>query len=74
VTFTSNVPGLTLNVRVYDTAGELVLRQAPGMPGTSGAQWDAAGKASGLYFAVVDSYNAQGGLIGYKILKIVIVR
>ena len=65
--------GLTLDYRIYDTAGELVLHRTPGNSGSSSAQWDAAGKASGLYFAVVDATNAQGGLIGYKILKIVVV-
>jgi uncharacterized repeat protein (TIGR01451 family) len=73
VTFSSNVPGLTLDVRVYDTAGELVMRRTPGNAGSSSANWDATGRASGLYFAVVDAANAQGGLIGYKILKIVVV-
>ena len=73
VTFISNVPGLTLHYRVYDTARELVTRRTPGNAGSSGAQWDATGKASGLYFAVVDATNAQGGLIGYKILKIVVI-
>ncbi len=73
VTFTSNVPGLTLDVRVYDTAGELVMHRTSGNAGSSSAQWDATGKASGLYFAVVDATNAEGGLIGYKILKIVVV-
>jgi flagellar hook assembly protein FlgD len=74
VTFLSNVPGLTLDYRVYDTAGELVTRRTPGNAGSSSANWDATGLASGLYFAVVDAMNAQGGLIGYKILKIVVIR
>jgi hypothetical protein len=74
VSFSSNAPGLTLDYRVYDTAGELVMRRISGTTGNSSAQWDATGKASGLYFAVVDAYNAQGGLIGYKILKIIVVR
>jgi hypothetical protein len=75
VSFTTNVPGLTLDYRVYDTAGELVQRKTSGDGiGSSGAHWDATGKASGLYFAVVDAYNAQGGLIGYKILKIMLVK
>jgi flagellar hook assembly protein FlgD len=73
VTFTSNVSGLTLDYRVYDTAGELVMHPTSGNTGSSKAQWDATGKASGLYFAVVDAANAQGGQIGYKILKIVVV-
>jgi flagellar hook assembly protein FlgD len=74
VTFRSSVPGLTLDVRVYDAAGELVRGKVAGDAGTSSAQWDASGKASGLYFAVVDAYNAQGGLIGDKVLKIAVVR
>jgi hypothetical protein len=74
VTFTSNVPGLTLDYRVYDTAGELVMHRTSGAVGSSNATWDATGKASGLYFAVVEAANSQGGQIGYKILKIVVVR
>jgi flagellar hook assembly protein FlgD len=74
VAFLSNVPELTLDYRVYDTAGELVTRRTPGNAGSSSANWDATGLASGLYFAVVDATNAQGGLIGYKILKIVVIR
>jgi flagellar hook assembly protein FlgD len=75
VTFSSAVPGLTLDYRVYDAAGELVIGKMPGDgAGSSSAHWDATGKASGLYFAVVDAINAQGGQIGYKILKIVVVR
>jgi hypothetical protein len=73
VNFYSNVPGLTLDYRVYTTAGELAQRRVRGDAASSYAQWDATGKASGLYFAVVDAYNAQNGLIGYKILKIVVV-
>jgi flagellar hook assembly protein FlgD len=74
VNFYSSVPGLMLDYRVYDTAGELIVGKTPGDgPGSSSAHWDTTGKASGLYFALVDAYNAQGGLIGYKILKIVVV-
>jgi flagellar hook assembly protein FlgD len=73
VTFSSSVPGLTLDYRVYDAAGELVRSKVSGEAGSSSAQWDATGKASGLYFAVVDANNAKGGLIGYKILKIGLV-
>ena len=74
VTFISNIPGLTLDVRVYDTAGELVLHRTSGIEGSGSTLWDATGKASGIYFAVVEASAAQGGLIGYKILKIVVVR
>jgi hypothetical protein len=49
------------------------MRRTPGNAGSSSANWDATGRASGLYFAVVEATNAQGGLIGYKILKIVVV-
>ena len=74
VAFSSSVPGLTLDYRVYDTAGELVRKKTFGdSMGSSSAHWDATGMASGLYFAVVEAANAQGGQIGYKILKIVIV-
>jgi uncharacterized repeat protein (TIGR01451 family) len=74
VSFRSSVPGLTLSYRVYDTAGELVMHRTPGTAGSSGVNWDATGKASGLYFAVVEASNSPGGQIGYKILKIIVVR
>jgi uncharacterized repeat protein (TIGR01451 family) len=74
VTFTSDMPGLTLDVSGYDTAGELVLRRITGAAGGSSVAWDATGKASGLYFAVVEASDTLGGRIGNKILKIVVVR
>ncbi len=74
VRMVSDVGGLTLSYRVYDTAGELVRGKVSGAAGMSEADWNAAGKASGLYFAIVEAANAQGGLIGRKTLKIVVVR
>jgi uncharacterized repeat protein (TIGR01451 family) len=75
VTFVSDVQGLTLDYRVYDIAGELIQKKVPGDgAGSSSVHWDSSGRASGLYFVVVDAYNPQGGLIGYKVLKIVVVR
>jgi flagellar hook assembly protein FlgD len=73
VKFSSDVPGLTLHYRVYDTAGELVRGTVPGDAGASAAVWNAARRASGLYFAFVEVTNAQGGLIGHKTLKIMVV-
>ena len=65
---------LTLVYRVYDAAGELVKRSATGAAGANQTDWDASGVASGMYFAVVDAYNNQGGIIGHQNLKIVVVR
>ena len=65
---------LTLVYRVYDAAGELVKRSVAGASGANTASWDASGVASGIYFAVVEAYNTQGGLIGHQNLKIVVMR
>jgi hypothetical protein len=65
---------LTLSYKIYTVAGELVKGSTSGLPGTNSAQWDASGKASGLYFALVEAMNSQGGLVGHKSLKIVIDR
>jgi hypothetical protein len=65
---------LTLVYRVYDMAGELVQSSAFGPAGTNLATWDASGVASGMYLAVVDALNAEGGLVGRKNLKIVVIR
>ncbi len=65
---------LTLAFRVYDAAGELVRREVTGPAGSNMATCDAAGLASGVYFMAVDAYNVQGGLVGHKALKIVVVR
>ena len=64
---------LTLSVRVYTTAGELVT-VVNGVPGTNAASWTATGLASGLYIAVVESSNPAGGNAGQKVLKLVVLR
>jgi uncharacterized repeat protein (TIGR01451 family) len=65
---------LTLIYRVYDMAGELVQSSVFGPAGTNLATWDASGVASGMYLAVVDALNVEGGLVGRKNLKIVVIR
>jgi hypothetical protein len=64
---------LTLVYRVYDMAGELVQTATSGQAGANAAVWDASGVASGMYIAVVDALNAQGGLVGRQRLKIVVI-
>ncbi|HJT25216.1 MAG TPA: hypothetical protein VJ873_11620, partial [bacterium] len=60
----------TLRVRVYTLAGELA-GTAQGGAGTNQASWNAAGKASGLYIAVVEMTNPQtGGFVAKQILKL----
>jgi len=74
ITFWSNsVPSLTLMYRIYDVAGELIQYPTYGPSGFGTARWNASGLASGLYFAVVDALNFQGGLVGRQNLKIVVV-
>ncbi len=64
---------LTLRVRIYNLAGELT-SQTQGESGTNQAIWDATGYASGLYLAVVDLLNNNGGQMGQQILKIMVLR
>ena len=62
----------TLRVSVYTVAGELV-GVFQGEAGINQVKWDASGVASGLYLAVVEEINAQGGLASRQIVKIVVV-
>jgi expansin (peptidoglycan-binding protein) len=74
ITFRSNSSqNLTLMYRIFDVAGELVQRPTCGPAGANTATWNASGLASGLYFAVVDALNSQGGLVGRQNLKMVVV-
>jgi uncharacterized repeat protein (TIGR01451 family) len=73
VTFRSGASrGLTLNVSLYTTAGERVATVA-GVPGSGQVTWDASGKASGLYLAVVELLDSSGGNMGRQILKLIVV-
>ncbi len=64
----------TLTARLYDTAGELVRAAVTGPAGTNKVPMDLTGVASGLYFAVVDLTNSQGGIVGHQVTQIVIQR
>ena len=59
---------LTLNARIYTVAGELA-GTVEGVAGTNEAVWDARGKASGIYLAVVDLLNSDGGRVGRQIVE-----
>ncbi len=63
-------PDLTLKVRVYDVAGELV-GTVKGPAGSDQAAWNAQGMASGLYFTVVD-VEGPNGLVGRKTAKLLV--
>jgi hypothetical protein len=74
VTFGSDsTQSLTLVYRVFDMAGELVQSPTSGQAGSNTATWNASGVSSGLYFAVVDALNSQGGLVGRQNLKIAVI-
>jgi flagellar hook assembly protein FlgD len=74
VTFkTDSAQSLTLAYQVYDMAGELVKRRSYGSTGFNFATWDISSLASGCYFAVVEALNAEGGLVGRKTLKVIVV-
>jgi uncharacterized repeat protein (TIGR01451 family) len=62
---------LTLTVRVYDLAGELVTL-LHGYPGTNQAYWKVSGMASGVYMAAVEMTQVDGRLAGRKTLKVMI--
>lgn len=68
----SSDQNLTLRVKVYTIAGERVTT-LQGALGTNQALWNAAGLASGLYLAVVEVSNSQGGLIQRQVLKVEVV-
>ena len=64
---------LTLRLRVYDMAGELVQPARLGVMGTNNVQWDASQASSGIYLAVVESLNAQGGVISRTTFKVAVI-
>jgi len=68
-TFSSNASGTLLKVRIYTLAGELVDDLPKGPSGT--VAWNASGKSSGLYLAVVEVSDTQG-LLAIKVLKIAV--
>jgi uncharacterized repeat protein (TIGR01451 family) len=63
----------TLNVQLYDVAGELI-KAFPGVMGANEVLLDVKGLASGLYIVVVELKDADGKFAGRKITKIVIKR
>ncbi len=74
VTFTTHSSQtMTLTYRIYDIAGELVSSRITGPAGMNIAVWDASLVASGCYLAVVEALNLQGGWVGRKTLKVVVV-
>jgi hypothetical protein len=61
-----------VNAKVYTIAGQLI-SPIQGAPGTALAYWNASGMASGIYFAVVDVLDANGGNIDHQIFKILVL-
>jgi hypothetical protein len=62
----------TVNAKIYTIAGQLVA-SVQGTPGMQSTQWTATGIASGLYFAVVEVQDANGGVIEHQILKLLVL-
>jgi flagellar hook assembly protein FlgD len=62
----------TLEVSVYDSAGELVRPAQKGPAGQGWVSFDGSGLASGIYLAVVRIDNPAGGLQGRHNLKLAI--
>ena len=65
----------TLRIKIYDIAGELI-RNVPVVPDgvNNEMQADFSSQASGMYFAMVELINGQGGVAKRQALKIVVVR
>jgi len=69
------VGNITLRVRVYNMAGELVAGPLDGVPGTGKADWDGSGKASGLYLGVVEVRDAATGhFMGRQTAKVLLMK
>ncbi|HVZ81232.1 MAG TPA: DUF11 domain-containing protein [bacterium] len=62
----------TVSYHIYDLAGELVAAK-DGPLGGGLNDWDASGQASGLYLAVVEIRNMNGGLMQRNILKVLVI-
>ncbi len=70
---TNSSLSLTLQVSIYTLAGELVQVNS-GDAGTGLVSWDASHVASGVYLAVVELTNPNGGgLMGRQTLKLLVV-
>jgi len=72
-TLTVNLLGnYTLSVQLYDLAGELIPSKVLALPGSGQATLDVTGLSSGLYLAVTDVKDANGGLVSRQTNKILI--
>jgi flagellar hook assembly protein FlgD len=73
VTFTTKtaIP-LTLKASIYTLAGELV-GTIQGRAGTNSVIWDGGGVVSGLYLAVVEMRDANGGFLSQQTKKIAVI-
>jgi hypothetical protein len=63
----------TVKYSIYAVSGELIASDQ-GAAGTKMAAWDAVGRASGVYIAVLEIKNAQGGVINHQRLKLLVMR
>jgi uncharacterized repeat protein (TIGR01451 family) len=61
----------TLTTNLYDVAGELIRKAIPG-PGSNQATLDVSGLSSGIYLAVTELKDANGGLASKQMTKILI--
>ena len=71
ITFVTGTAGLTLGVRIYDVAGELVAN-INGTSGSSQAQWTSDRTASGVYIAIVELADSDGKLLGQQTFKLLV--
>jgi flagellar hook assembly protein FlgD len=64
----------TLQVKVYDMSGELLRNVGITPDGVNQVRADFTGEATGMYFAMVELINTEGGVAKRQALKIVVVR
>jgi hypothetical protein len=63
---------LTLDVKIYDIAGER-MAEVLGGSGQDEANWTATGIASGLYFAAVNLTDMAGNNLGRQVVKLAVI-
>ncbi len=70
---TNSSLSLTLNASIYTVSGELV-QVINGNQGSNQVAWNAAGVASGIYIAVVEEMDTDGGLLSRQTVKVVLIK
>jgi hypothetical protein len=51
-----------------------LVKRNEGTPGTQKVSWDATGKASGIYLALVEVQGSNGGILRKQAVKVMVLR